>query len=320
MNVEIYGGRFFMFNGLKVLFFGVLVCLLPAASVCAQASPPKNVRYEIPTMSTLSMLYWAIGKLDLQDNTDVDNYMFINECGLYRDFYHNEFEWGSVRNAGRKYLMENKKNFPTRFEYVQRIRLGEYNVDKEYFDIVEQDKILGGRSFEILARDVEEYICDEPVSDLKGYPKGLYVELNRPVNLDKVYVPRALAEEYIERKLEVFKKLPVSRQTRKIALEIRDAYLVMKVRILAYDQEVDLTSGLALKLAKVLSTLEGYEIYGDKERKNLLFVENHDNVRVRSVGETDLREKYEERLARHAAELKDKETARKAKLESVENL
>src|SRR5262245_27980767 len=61
--------------------------------------------YEEPTVQKFSQLYWAISKLDPTNDTDIDNFLMINECDIYREYAHNEFEWKEIREAGRQFVM-----------------------------------------------------------------------------------------------------------------------------------------------------------------------------------------------------------------------
>lgn len=275
------------------------VMFLSAAGLYAQEGK-KHIRYETPTLSSLSKLYWAISKLDLENDTHVDNYMLINECSMYRDFYHNELEWGAIREAAREYLRKNQKKFPVYLEYMQLIHLAEYNPEKQFFEIFEEDRIMGGRSFELLARDADDDVCGKRMNVIEAYPKGLYVELNRPVVLDKISVPRGKAEKYIEEKLKIFNNLPVVQQDRKSLYRTREAYVSMKLQVLTYDQDVNVKAGgTEVELAKIFANLDGYSVYGDKEKQNLLYTESYRGGRDRPSGDLERRKLYQERLKRH---------------------
>lgn len=285
---------------LRLMFLVSGIVFLSAAGVSAQEASNRIAKYEVPTLSTLSKLYWAISKLDLNNKTHIDNYMLINECELYRDFFHNELEWDGIRNVARATLQNNRARFPVNLEYTQLIHFAEYDPGTQSFDILEADKIMGGRSFEVLAKDVDENVCGQRRNWIEGYPKGLYVELNRPVVLDKIPVPKAKAEEYIEKKLKTFNALPVMQQDKKALYNMRDAYVSMKVKVLAYDKDVQIKSGgVEVGLAKVYATLDGYSIYGDRDKRVLLFTEDFQNKKPRFAADFERRKRYQERLMKY---------------------
>ena len=111
-----------------------VLTLLPTGDVFAQQEEKRNIIYERPNNKTLSQLYWRMLKMDPEDDQAVDFFMMINECDLYRDYYTNEFEWISIRDAARIFLLENRKDFPIHFEFVQPLRFAEYNLETKEFE------------------------------------------------------------------------------------------------------------------------------------------------------------------------------------------
>ena len=260
----------------------------------------SSVIYEMPTLKSLSQLYWALNKFDPSDDKAVDNYLMINECDLYTDYAQNEFEWTGIREAGRVFLMDNRQDFPLHFEYIQPIQFAEYDLDTGLFDIWEPNKIHGIRRFEVMAEDVYEDVCGMSYGwDLHGYPKGLHVELNRPFTLDQVAVKPEAAKEFIELKQEIMNRIGYKIYKKEDLYEARDAYLVMKIRMFSYKAEEKLRE---VKLARVLGVLEGYEIYGDLGRNLLMYSENYRRKKKRSDMENEMKKRYQERLKKKKEE------------------
>lgn len=252
--------------------------------------------YQLPTVAKLSQLYWALGKFEIDDDDAVDNFMRINECDIYKDYHHNEFEWDKIRDSGRKFLVENEKHFPTRFEFLQPLRLSDYDMKTKSFNIWDKYVIDGVRSFEVLSKDMEDSICGSGGREIADYPRGLSVELSRPFSLSSIAVPQDLAQKYILEKAEIFKNLKDEQKTQKMLYQQRDAYLVMQVRIFNYKETFPTRD--AYTLAKVLAVLESYDVYADRDRKTLLYSENVSQQRRSSGMEKELKAKYQERLKR----------------------
>ncbi len=266
----------------------------------------KNIIYETPTLKTLSQLYWALQKLDLEDNDHVDNFLMINDCGLYRDYANNEFEWGGIRESAKELLSTSRTSFPTHFELLQPLRFAEYEMDNKSFDVWQPYKIDAVRRFEVLSEDILDDICDRRYSHtIKGYPKGLFIELNRPFSIDKISVEPEMAEEYIRNQNKEAEKSGRRFKDREDLYKSREAYLVMKLRIFSYQGE---TKTREHDLVKVLAVLEGYEIYGDKDRELLLLSENFKRKKTRSKMEIELKKRYQERLKK---QMEDKRAAAK---------
>ncbi len=274
--------------------------LVSAGDAFAQQEQKKHVIYERPNVKTLSQLYWRMLKLDPENDAHVDNFMMINECDLYRDYYQNEFEWIRIRDASRQFLMENRKDFPIHFEFVQPLRLAEYDLETQEFDIWQPYKINGVRRFEVLAEDLYKDVCDQKSKYvIEGYPKGLLTELNRPFTLDTISVPPETAREYIESKLVPTKK--GSAMAAKDELyESRAAYLVMRFRVFSYKEDERVRN--FGQMAKVLAVLESYQIFGDRDQQNLLFGEDYTRKKERSAMEIELKRKYQERLKKKMLE------------------
>jgi len=241
-------------------------------------------------MQKVSQLYWAISKLDPAKNSDVDNFLMINECDIYKDYFSQEFEWRSIREAGREYVVKNKKNFPLRFEFMQQLKVTDYDFEREGFGVLEEFKIFGTRRFEILTKDAMQPICNHK-GNIEGYPKGLIIELSRPFSVMFVPVEPEAAEAYISSKASTFKSLDARHQTQSNLYDIRNVYLVMKIKVFAYKGKARTAEGM--DLASVLAVLEGYEIYGDANKDTLLYSASFRRKKKPSVDEKKMFEQYE---------------------------
>lgn len=250
----------------------------------------KSLYYEDFTMQKISQMYWAISKLDPTNDIHVDNYLFINECDIYREYAHNEFEWKEVREAARQFLIENKKNFPLRFTFMQPLLLKDYSFERGGFEVNDEYKILGTRRFEVGIEDINEDVCGVHYV-LDGYPKIVVMDLSRPFSLEFVPASPEVAKKYIDIRSEIFQSLDPSRQNAEMMYKLRDAYMVMNVKIYSYKgiEKANQTS----QAAAVFAVLESYEIYGDRDRKMLLFSESFRRRKRVSQMEEDLIEGYQ---------------------------
>ncbi|MEZ5918786.1 MAG: DUF4852 domain-containing protein [Alphaproteobacteria bacterium] len=251
--------------------------------------------YEEGTVAGFSKLYWRLGKFDIENDEDIDNFLMINECDLYRDYFHNEFEWHDIRKAGREHIQKQKKNFPLRFTFMQPINLADYNFKKEGFNIADEYKILGVLRFEMMATDNKSKICDRDYP-IPRYPKGLIVQLSRPFSLDFLPLDQEKAEKFNAEKTEDFMKLSADKQTNDILYDMRKVYLVMNVRLYSYQEDIKTKEGPWL--AGFLGILEGYEIYADQARTELLYAESFRRRKRKSRFEEQMKAQYEARKAR----------------------
>ena len=240
-----------------------------AATDPAAASQEKSdYFYEQPLMKKLSQLYWAIDYNDINNNQVVDNFLMINECEIYKSYSTNEFEWKDIREAGREFIKKNKKTFPLRFEFIQPIKLGEYDVATSRFAILKDYQVEGIRRFEMYSPEYAAEICGEGWN-IEGYPRGVVIELNRPFTLTHLTVEPALAQQFIEESLKTFRSLDESSQTQAKLYDTRDAYLIMKIKIFSSNGEALMQDGI--KLANVMGVLEGFDVYTTRNKEMPIF-------------------------------------------------
>ena len=225
--------------------------------------------YELPTMKKLSQLYWALSMNDIENNKHIDNYLMINECDIHKDYFGNELEWQYIRNSAKAFIKANKESFPQRFEFIQPIKLGEYDTEHNRFDILQKFRVEGVRRFEVLSTDHRMEICDQPAQDVEGYPRSLVIELSRPFTLTHLNVTPEIAEGFIKEKLKAYEGLHASAQNEENLYDTRIAYIVMKVKIFA-GKEMGMTKD-GINVATVYGVLEGFDIYATQEKEMPIF-------------------------------------------------
>jgi hypothetical protein len=269
------------------------------ANPAEDSAVEAEYEYAEPSVANFSKLYWALSKLDINSDLHIDNYMRINECDLYKDYFSNEFEWEGIRASARELIEQKQKSFPIRFEFMQPLRLGEYDLESETFDIMDKYEIDNIRRFEFYAKDINYEFCGT-AKHLDGYPKALIVQLSRPFKLDKVKVDKENAEKYIEDKLQIFRGLPAKLQNKENLYDTRTAYIFMKTKVFSYESEEK--NQINVYLANVFGALEGFEIYADKEKTHLLYEESFRKKKTISKMEERLRQEYEAKKKRQQEE------------------
>lgn len=254
--------------------------------------------YKIPTFERLSELYWKIGALDIQNTTHIDNFLLINECDIYRNFQHNEFEWRHIRETSQKHIRSASKRFPNKFKSVQELGLGIYNLETKSFEIREDFKFKNIQRIELIAQDRSKTVCGVAGrNQIEGYPKSMILDLNRTINLTSLPVDADKAEELIRVKSEA---LPQDGRflSEEDKLEVRDAYIVMNVKIYAYQGQERVVRGEQSALV-ALASLDSIEVYGDRLLTNLIYFQDFKRKKEPSPKEAEMRKKYQERLRKH---------------------
>ncbi|HEY8191806.1 MAG TPA: DUF4852 domain-containing protein [Alphaproteobacteria bacterium] len=230
--------------------------------------------YVDPDFENLSHAYWAIGKFLDTNNKAIDNFLLINECNLYKQYYYNEFEWSKLREATRLHIRRNLATFPTTFEILVPIQLGQYDTSKEEFDILADSQMTATRRIDVMVNSGTGGICGI-TGEIDGYPRNMIVVLSRPFALLNLPVKREIANDFIDNSFEGRNPNQVNK------LRTRTAYLRLKIRLSQYKETVYMQQG-GLR-AVIMATLEGVEVYGDKKRAKLLYSKVINTKRMRKA-------------------------------------
>lgn len=262
----------------------------PAQASVKKASPAKKTyEYQEPSLESFSKLYWALSALDINDNKNIDDFIRINDCDVYKKYFLNEFEWGGIRDAARAFLAESGKSFQTRFQITQPLRLGEYVFEKKAFVIDEEYKIKGVSRYEISIEDPFYGVCSQK-GNLNNYPPTIIAELNRPINLEYMPISPEAAQKFIAEKQKLNN---ISNSAGGTSMRFqRDAFVVLKMKFFGF-KKFGFHRESAINYAELLGVLEKLEVYADEELTELLYEEDFLKRRVVSDKEMELRKQRE---------------------------
>lgn len=228
--------------------------------------------YERPTLKNLANLFWAIGYADLSNDEHINHYLRVTECEIYRKFISSEFEMKEIREATRKFIVENRNDFSTRFELVQQISLRDYDIKRRAFKINLRHQIQSVRRFELISSDdINQAVCGQKARVDSAFPPGLILEFSRPFTLTYIPVPVDIALSYIEQMDMKFQKLLDKSKSQERVYDYRKAYLVLYAKAFAFRKLESSTTVRGAKLLQTMAVLEGVEVYGDPGRKQLFF-------------------------------------------------
>ena len=263
----------------------------------AEKPPPKGSRgeiryiYEKPTQKALSHVYWALGMYDIEDNEAVTEFMRVNECDIYRRFFGDDVEWTGVLNATRDFITENRPDFPTRLAFTLPLKLSDYDVKRKIFGIQDTFKVNALRRFEFRAEGRFKPCTEDHVVE-RGYPRSLLLEFSRPFDLTAIPMEEKVAKDYLESRNRFLKaRYPPKERTRRLKYFIRDAYLVMNIKIFAHVKFLGLND-YGIPAVQLLGTLEGYEIYADRSKTQILYRQSYVADRRKNKLDTKLQEQY----------------------------
>lgn len=221
---------------------------------------PKEKRYQALTRATLSQLYWVMGHMDPNRDADIDNFLKINKCDLYKENFNDDFAWHEIRQDARVSLIKHKDSFSKHIQIIQPIYLGRYNVVDQTFPLTR--KIIT-KSFEVKATDEDKWAC-KSVNDgshVWRYPHRAIMQLANTLKLTKIEVPIELAGQYNNMHQTTFDE------------NTRPAYMVKKLRVFEASP-VNKDKRRSKNTASISAVLESIDIYGDKARTFLIYSEN----------------------------------------------
>lgn len=278
-----------------------IIALFFSIPVLASQTDSEDHVYVKPTMKNISKMYWRLNKFAPDDPGAVDRFMQINECEIFTNYIHDEFEWREIRDVARQTIEKGIGKYPLRFEFVQPFVLGEYDFEREGFHVAEQHRVEPSRRFEVISDDLYSAICGER-RPIPGYPKALLLEFSRPFAFMFVPVEADKAQTVLDTMMAGFDELDPRYRNQHRINERRTAFMVLKAKFFAYKPRDERTQHGYLR-ARVLTIVEGFEVYADKARTVLLFDKNFRRTRNISAFEKRLKEEYETRKAKLRAEL-----------------
>ncbi len=221
-------------------------------------------QYFTPSVQNLSKLYWKKNTLDLNNDIAVDNFLKINECTLYNDFFNDDFEWTRVRDAARKMLLNSKDSFPDRFKFLLPVELGRYDLEEKGFPLENDTAFIDLRRVEMGGGDNSEEICGVNHA-IDFYPRNIVLALSSPFSFDFLPVDEHVAQAFlIRRKYEDFK---VSNALRLQGFD-RIAYARLRVHLTSYQGQARGKDNTVL--AVMFGRIEGIDFFEDPYETKLL--------------------------------------------------
>lgn len=238
--------------------------------------------YLKPTLENLSRLYWKLGVFDNDDDVAVDNYLRINECGIYTNYSNDEFEWIEIRDAMRDRLVYDSNSISNKFKFVMPIFLGNYDPDRGGFDIIRNSGFPNLKRIEFVSPYSTKLVCNT-LAQIPDYEKNILLILDEPLDYTFVEMDDHVAQAFILRKKYESENIDEEIRLRRYQ---RQAYIRIRMDIREYQGSI-MGRTLEGNLAILYGILEGIDVFDDKEQKLLLA----------SYSKEDLRRMREEKQA-----------------------
>jgi hypothetical protein len=273
-----------------------------ATKATAESEAPRNYIYEELTVKNLSHLFWAVGLYKFDDEEAISEFMRINECEIYKNYFTDELEWQAIKDATVSFLKDNKEDFPTRFEFIMPIKLENYIDERQAFEIQDEYKFDAIRRFEVYATDFRMPPCTDDHRIEKGFPRVLVLEFSRPFSLEYIPMSKKVAVNYLNRTMaRVNLRYKDRERTRARILDFRDAYLVLKIKIFTHGKFLG-TTVQGVNTVQMLTVLEGFEIYDSLDKDTLFYAENYVAAQNKGKLNEHLKSQYELLQRKHKGE------------------
>lgn len=220
--------------------------------------------FQRSTPENLAKLYWRLGVFDSGDDRAVDNFMMITECDLYQANVNNDFEWKKVREAAKTSLEIRRKSFPTKFEFLIPIELGNYDPDLGGFPLQDAYAYNNVQRLEVVGNSIQREICGM-TGEIKDYPRNLMLILEKPFTYNFAKVDEHVAQAYIVRKQKEVMKHDVDVRQKRYK---RTAYVRLRVDFNEYQGTIRGRNGVLLAIMK--ADLKGIDLFEDGQEVLLM--------------------------------------------------
>lgn len=241
----------------------------------AQSMPPDNEevtilrddyagKYNVATLENLSKLYWRVGAFDFEDDQAISNYLKINDCKLYTEYFNDDLEWKKIIAVMKDHLRKTNASYPLNYQFVLRLHLGRYDMERGGFPVVDKTAFIDTKRIEVESIDYERTVCYD-TAPIKDYPKSMIILLPEPFTLDFLKLDEHVAQAYILRKKSEFAALS---EEKRVSQYEREAFLRLRVTFSQYNG--NLRGPGNSPMAILYGNIDGYEIFEDSNQTLLM--------------------------------------------------
>lgn len=193
---------------MKLFFLRAVLCALLLMLPYGSAQALKysgGESYAIPDFRDLTQTMILMDGMPIDNDKIVDEYAKMNYCDVYKEKFHNDFEWVKFRNLLIQKVQSKKEYFRVLYEISGVVYLGRYNLDTQDFPFVKESALVNVGSLQIYqlrktfadeAR--KKFLCeDQAVTSV--FPDLYIFELSQPRTFDRLKLPMDEAKKLLER-------------------------------------------------------------------------------------------------------------------------
>lgn len=120
--------------GLTILLTGMLFNLMPAFAF-------ESDEYVEPTVDNVAKLMFSTRMYMPSDMEDIDRYLLLTRCDVYRENRSNEFNWSQIRMIMSDFLEKNLHTFPKKMFFRVPLSVDEYDFARQEFPLMEISRL-----------------------------------------------------------------------------------------------------------------------------------------------------------------------------------
>ncbi len=229
----------------------------------------QKKKYHEGNYKNLAKLYWAVGMHNIHNNAAIDGFLRVTECDLYKKYAHDDFKWEEIREATKKLLAKDRHSFPTTFEILLPLSLGNYDMRREAFTILDETSFKNMKKIDIALSSGTADKCGSAVY-IKEYPESVIMILDQPFNFAEVPVKPEVADLFIH-EATVVDQASLNYK--------RDAYLRVLVSFSSYVNIANMAGGTFA--AVMHAKIDAIEVYADSRRTKPLYIKDFAEIRRR---------------------------------------
>jgi len=229
-------------------------------------------QYAPGTLENISQLYWAMGVFNTEDIKAIDTFLTINECEIFQNYYHNDFEWSKIRSVTQEMIKAKREDFPKKFKFIIPVSVGRYDHERGGFPLLDNTGFINNYRVE-LSSGFDE-VCGMRVNRMDN-PYEIMLILEDPLNYNFIELDEHAAQAYILRKQYLLnKRLQKYRQMKYERL----SFIRLRVTFEKYQGNINAEGSRVL--AAIYGKIDGIDFFEDPFEQKLLKSVNFENGEI----------------------------------------
>lgn len=193
---------------MKCFFLRAAFCIAVLVMSCGSAIALKysgGESYAAPDFRDLTQTMVLMDGMPIDVDKVVDEYAKMNYCDVYKEKFHNDFEWTQFRKLLIQKVQSKKEYYRVLYEISGVVYLGRYNFDTQDFPFIKNSALVNVGSLQLyrlrktFADDArKKVLCDDKTMS-SVFPDYYIFELSQPRTFDRLKLPMDEAKKLLDR-------------------------------------------------------------------------------------------------------------------------